>query len=81
MKKVFIKLILSVQNREKDLYQKKKVQNPCSCPCRKGLLCNYVQFFLEILTISVMICYKCGASIFVTCRSCAKTEPFFISLR
>ena len=80
MKEVFIKLILSVQNRVKDLYQK-KVKKPCTCPRGKGLLCNYVQFFLEILTISVMICYKCGASIFVACRSCATTESFFLSVR
>lgn len=57
MKKVFIQLILSVQNREKDLYKKKAlVGKDC---------CVTVQFFLEILTISVMIGYKCSASIFV----------------
>lgn len=77
MKKVFIKLILSVQNKEKDLYKKKikkNVQKPCTCTCGKGLLCTCVQLFLEILTVSVMIHYKCGESIFITCRKCATTE-------
>lgn len=54
--------------------KKKNVQKPCTCTCGKGLLCTCVQLFLEILTVSVMIHYKCGESIFITCRKCATTE-------
>lgn len=71
MKKVFIKLMLAVQNRVKNLLKRKEKQYKSPAPVHVGKnFCVTVQILcLDFGDKCYDEWYKCSAGIFVTCKS------------